>query len=201
MHIEYFFDCSSPWTYLSFSRICKLLARYEFELKLRPILVGGIFNTLNPSVYETRDRPVAAKQRYYSKDLADWARYEGISIGSPPVFPVNSVKVMRGCFVAEEAGLAVPYIESCFRRYWSKLEDISDNRVISSILAEVGLNETRFFESINKADYKQKLRRNTDELMSRGGFGSPTFFIDQTDMYFGNDRLQLIELKLKGATS
>jgi 2-hydroxychromene-2-carboxylate isomerase len=201
VHIEYFFDCSSPWTYLSFSRICKLLARYEFELKLRPILVGGIFNTINPSVYETREHPVMAKQRYYSKDLADWARYEGISIGSPPVFPVNSVKVMRGCFVAEEAGLAVPYIESCFRRYWSELEDISDNRVISSILAEVGLNETRFFESINKADYKQKLRRNTDELMSRGGFGSPTFFIDQTDMYFGNDRLQLIELKLKGATS
>ena len=87
MHIEYFFDCSSPWTYLSFSRICKLLARYEFELKLRPILVGGIFNTINPSVYDTRDHPVAVKQRYYSKDLADWARYEGISIGSPPVFP------------------------------------------------------------------------------------------------------------------
>ncbi len=81
------------------------------------------------------------------------------------------------------------------------MTDISDNRVIGSILAEVGLNETRFFESINKADYKQKLRRNTDELMPRGGFGSPTFFIDDTDMYFGNDRLQLIELKLKGATS
>ena len=197
MHIEYFFDCSSPWTYLSFSRICKLLARYEFELKLRPILVGGIFNTINPSVYETRDHPIAAKEHYYSKDLADWAQYEGISIGSPPIFPVNSVKVMRGCFVAEEAGLAVPYIESCFRRYWSELEDISDDKVIAAILAEVGLNETRFFESINKADCKQKLRRNTDELIARGGFGSPTFFINDTDMYFGNDRLTLIELKLK----
>ena len=104
---------------------------------------------------------------------------------------------MRGCFVAEEAGLAVPYIETCFRRYWSELEDISDDRVIGTILAEVGLNETRFFEAISKADYKQKLRRNTDELIARGGFGSPTFFINDTDMYFGNDRLTLIELKLK----
>ena len=37
---------------------------------------------------------------------------------------------------------------------------------------------------------------NTQELMDRGGFGSPTFFIDETDMYFGNDRIQLIEEKL-----
>ena len=26
----------------------------------------------------------------------------------------------------------------------------------------------------------------------RGGFGSPTIFVDKTDMYFGNDRLPLI---------
>ena len=25
-----------------------------------------------------------------------------------------------------------------------------------------------------------------------GGFGSPTIFLDKTDMYFGNDRLPLI---------
>ena len=28
--------------------------------------------------------------------------------------------------------------------------------------------------------------------MARGGFGSPTIFVDKTDMYFGNDRLPLI---------
>ena len=28
--------------------------------------------------------------------------------------------------------------------------------------------------------------------MARGGFGSPTIFIDKSDMYFGNDRLPLV---------
>ena len=197
--IEYFFDCSSPWTYLSFVRVCKLLARYSFDLTLRPILVGGIFNTINPSVYEARDHPVPAKENYYDKDLADWAEYEGIIIGSPSVFPVNSVKAMRGCFVAEEAGLALPYIEACFRRYWRDLEDISDDRVLGSILEEVGLNATEFFETIGTDPYKNKLRQNTEELICRGGFGSPTFFLNGSDMYFGNDRLMLIERKLKEA--
>ena len=41
------------------------------------------------------------------------------------------------------------------------------------------------------------LRRNTDELIERGGFGSPTLFINRDDMYFGNDRLPLVEHRLK----
>jgi 2-hydroxychromene-2-carboxylate isomerase len=28
--------------------------------------------------------------------------------------------------------------------------------------------------------------------MARGGFGSPTIFVNKTDMYFGNDRMPVI---------
>ena len=33
---------------------------------------------------------------------------------------------------------------------------------------------------------------NTDELIERGGFGQPTFFYKEK-MFFGNDRLHLLE--------
>ena len=59
------------------------------------------------------------------------------------------------------------------------------------------LDEADFFERISSDVYKQKLRANTEELVERGGFGSPTIFIDSEDMYFGNDRLELVEHKLK----
>ena len=39
---------------------------------------------------------------------------------------------------------------------------------------------------------KEQLKANTDELIQRGGFGSPTIFVNGNDMYFGNDRLQLV---------
>ena len=45
---------------------------------------------------------------------------------------------------------------------------------------------------------KDQLRKNTDNLMERGGFGSPTIFINEIDMYFGNDRLQLVKEKILG---
>ena len=59
--IEFFFDCSSPWTYLAFHNIQPLAEEFGVEISWRPILVGGIFNTINPSVYESREKPVPAK--------------------------------------------------------------------------------------------------------------------------------------------
>ena len=32
----------------------------------------------------------------------------------------------------------------------------------------------------------------------RGGFGSPTMFLDGGDMYFGNDRIPLVVAKVEG---
>lgn len=197
MHqVEFFFDCSSPWTYLGFESIIKLQSQKHFEIVWRPILVGGVFNSVNPSVYENRAKPIPAKARYYQKDLADWARHVGISIGQPPVFPVNSVKVMRGAFVALEQDCLVPYARAVFRAYWTDLDDISQDGVIRPILAGVGLPADDYFARIAQADVKDQLRANTDELMQRGGFGSPTMFLDGDDMYFGNDRLPLLEGRL-----
>ena len=191
--LEFFFDCSSPWTYLAFHQIEGVASRTGAELIWRPILVGGIFNTINPTVYEQRSNPVPVKARYYAKDLQDWARHAGIAIGSPAVFPVNSVKAMRGCLVAEEAGCLPAFARAVFEQYWGAGEDISQTPVLEGIVRKVGLEPAAFFERIALPEIKQKLRDNTEELAQRGGFGSPTMFVDGDDMYFGNDRLILVE--------
>ena len=197
MHtIEFFFDCSSPWTYLAFESIQPLAAREDVELIWKPILVGGIFNTVNQSVYENRAKPVPAKARYYQKDLQDWAAHVGVTIGQPPVFPVNSVKVMRGALVAMEEEVLVPYARRAFERYWGELADISLDEEVAGIARAAGLDPETFFQKIGDQAYKDRLKANTDECMARGGFGSPTLFLDRDDMYFGNDRLVLIESKL-----
>ena len=196
MQVEYFFDCSSPWTYLSYTRIEDICARHEADLIWRPFLVGGVFNTVNPSVYEQRSKPVPVKARYYQKDLQDWASYQGIIIGSPKVFPVNSVKAMRGAFVAMEEGLVSEYAAAVFKAYWTDLQDISQDDILTGVVKEVGLDVDEFYGKITSQEYKDMLRSNTDELIERGGFGSPSFFVDGADMYFGNDRLLLVEAKL-----
>jgi 2-hydroxychromene-2-carboxylate isomerase len=195
--LEFFFDCSSPWTYLAFHAVGPLAAEEGAELEWRPFLVGGVFNTINPSVYELRANPIPAKWRYHAKDLEDWARLYGLEIGWPAVFPVNSVKAMRGCLVAERKGLLPEFARAVFESYWGALEDISQDAVIEKIASRVGIEPRELFAGIAEPDVKARLRANTDELIARGGFGSPTVFVDGDDMYFGNDRLPLVRAALR----
>ena len=64
--------------------------------------------------------------------------------------------------------------------------------MLSDICKGVGIDPQKFFAGIGDQAIKDQLKANTEEVMARGGFGSPTIFIDKTDMYFGNDRLPLI---------
>ncbi len=195
--LEFFFDCSSPWTYLAFHRIEALAEAAGAELVWKPILVGGVFNAVNQSVYAQRADPVPAKARYYAKDLRDCARHAGLELGTPSVFPVNSVKAMRGCLVAQEAGRLPAFARRVFERYWQEGADISDPQVLRGIAEETGLDPDALEERIASPEIKAKLRANTDELIARGGFGSPTMFVDGDDLYFGQDRLELVRAALE----
>ena len=95
MKLELFFDCSSPWAYLGFEMAQPLVAELGFDLVLRPVLVGAVFNAANGSVYHMREH-VPAKFAWIAKDMADWSRSTGFKIDfPPPVFPVNSAKAMH----------------------------------------------------------------------------------------------------------
>lgn len=190
--IEFFFDCSSPWTYLAWHNIQPIAKEFDTPISWRPILVGGIFNTVNPSVYAQRDKPVPLKARYMKKDLADWARSAGLAIKMPPtVFPVNSVKAMRGCIWLGNEKM-VPFARAVFEAYWGDDKDISQDAVLSGICSKLGIDPVKFLAGIGDQAIKDQLKANTEEVMARGGFGSPTIYLDKTDMYFGNDRLPLI---------
>jgi 2-hydroxychromene-2-carboxylate isomerase len=192
IEFEFFFDCSSPWTYLGFVNVQPVAAEFGVDIQWKPILVGGIFNAVNDSVYRNRENPVPAKAKYSRKDLYDWARVTGIEINWPSIFPVNSVKAMRGCLVAAESGRLVPFAARVFHAYWGEDRDIADDAVLAEIVAQTGLDRAAFFDGIARQEVKDRLKANTQEVIDRGGFGSPTMFVNRTDMYFGNDRLPLV---------
>ncbi len=191
--VEFFFDCSSPWTYLGFENIIRAAAEDGFDIDWKPILVGGVFNDANPSVYQRRDNPVPSKEAYQAKDLKDWADYTGLTIvWQPTVFPVNSVKAMRGCIAAGRQGKMIEHARTVFEAYWSEDQDISQEDVLGDICDRVGLDRDDYFAALADPVIKDQLKANTAALVERGGFGSPTYFVGGTDMYFGNDRLPLI---------
>lgn len=196
--LEFFFDISSPWTYLAFHNIQPMAQELGATIRWRPFMVGGVFNTVNPSVYESRSKPVPAKLAYLGKSLTDWARWSGLQVKFPPsVFPVNSVKVMRGCLVADEQGRLPAFARAAFEAYWQDDQDISQDEVVLQICARAGLDGPALLQAIAAPAIKDALRANTDDLIARGGFGSPTVFVGGDDMYFGNDHLPLVRAALE----
>ena len=201
--IEFFVDCSSPWTYLAFRNLQSLAKRLEVPIAWRPVLVGGIFNAVNPGVYAAREDWNSAKNRYILKDVQDCANAVGVEMHFPPkIFPVNSVKAMRACLWIAQDPVAQfklqDFIEAVFAAYFSRQEDISSDEVLARICAAVGIDAQSCLAGMTLPHIKEQLKANTDEAMKRGAFGSPTFFIGD-DMYFGNDRLPLVEAAVQRA--
>lgn len=193
---EMFFDCSSPWTWLGFERAFSLSRRTGVALRARPILVGGVFNAVNDDVYRQRAQPNPVKARWHRKDMADWARLVGIEINWPSVFPVNSAMAMRACLHADASGALEPFARAVFTAYWRDGRDISQEAEVAACAEAAGLDSAATLAAARSDAAKAALRANVDELIARGGFGSPTFFINGDDMYFGNDRMELIAAAL-----
>jgi 2-hydroxychromene-2-carboxylate isomerase len=102
---------------------------------------------------------------------------------------------MRGCIWLGKD--MVPYARAVFEAYWGADKDISKDEVLTEICSKVGVDPQKFFAGIGEQPIKDQLKANTDEVMARGGFGSPTIFLDKTDMCFGNDRMPLIREALQ----
>ena len=196
--VEFFFDCSSPWTYLGFEALVAAAHEDGIAICFRPFLVGGVFNTVNKSVYQQREAVTSPKSLYFWKDLHDWINRSGLAIKwRPSIFPINSARAMRACLIAADAGVCEVFARRVFALYWGEDRDIADPAVLAEACAAAGLNAAETLAAADSPELKTRLRANTDEVIARGGFGTPTFFVGGTDMYFGQDRIGLVREALR----
>lgn len=184
--VDFFYDIVSPYSYVAAKRIHELdgLA----TVRWRPCLLGGIFKaTGNTGPAFT----VPAKMPYMFKDLTRLAAYYGFPMTVPKSFPANTITVQRVLCAADEA--QVPALSmKLFDMYWGQGIDVSDNITLNTLVGEALMAKAVTDE------VKARLRANTDAVVAAGGFGAPTFLLDD-ELYFGEDRLFLLMDRLKKA--
>ena len=133
---------------------------------------------------------------YYNQDLKMRAKARNVQINWPSIFPINSVKAMRGALFFKNQEQISDYALKIFKAYWTDGKDISKDNVISQICEDLNVDSNGFINFINQETTKSALKENTQDLIDRGGFGPPTYFF-KNSMFFGNDRIQLLEEQLK----
>ena len=197
--LEFFFDLSSPWTYLAFTNVHPVIASTGAAATFRPVLVGGIFNAVNPSVYAAREQADSRKLVHSWKVLKDWARLVGVPMNFPSRWhPAKSIHAMRFCCAIEEDQDAlVRFAAAAFASYFGAQQNLDDPDVLEAVANAAGLDGAAIRAASATDAVKARLRANTEEVIARGGYGSPTIFVDTADMYFGNDQLPLVEAALQ----
>jgi 2-hydroxychromene-2-carboxylate isomerase len=133
------------------------------------------------------------------KVLKDWARLAGVPMNFPSRWhPAKSIHAMRFCCALEEDQDAlVRFAGAAFASYFDRQENLDDPGVLEAAANVVGLDGAAIRAASTSDAVKARLRANTEEVIARGGYGSPMIFVDDTDMYFGNDQLPLVEAALK----
>lgn len=196
--VEFFYDLSSPWTYIAFHNVDALIARTGVSVALRPILVGGVFNAVNPSVYAAREAVDNPKLKHSWRVMRDWAKLAGIEMNFPSIYhPAKSINAMRmACSLASDQMALKTFSKAAFESYFGAQENLDDPDVLVAVANKAGLDGEAMRVASQTDAVKALLRANTDEVIARGGYGSPTIFVDTDKMYFGNDQLSLVEFAL-----
>jgi len=187
--IEGFFDCSCVWAWLAFEHAGWFAEQAGVAIRWRPVLAKDVFAQVNRAVHWPLPE---AKQAYYAKDLPLWADYLGLALADDLPEPEDMIPCMLACVAAGRWGRLEAFAGGAMAGAFTHGRDLGDRAVLSKIWSEAGLPPATFEEGLAWPDIAAELAANTRELMERGGFGVPTFFLGDA-MFFGNDSLPLLE--------
>jgi 2-hydroxychromene-2-carboxylate isomerase len=188
--IEFYFDFSSPYSYLASEQIEPLAARHGRAIDFKPVLLGAVFRV-------SGQRPlteIPIKGDYSRRDFARSARFAGIPFCMPEPFPIGTVQAARACLVLQSTApqRAVAFIHGAFRAYFAQGRNISDGEILRQVLTECGADGDAVLDAATHPDVKERLKTAVDDAMARGVFGAPYFVIDG-EPFWGNDRLPQVE--------
>jgi 2-hydroxychromene-2-carboxylate isomerase len=189
--IEFYFDFSSPYSYIASERIEALAARTARPLEWRPILLGAVFKSTGGAPLTEARGP---KARYSLRDFARSAAFAGVPYRQPTAFPIGSVTAARLVVWLQQqrSPRLAAYIHAVFRAFFVDDRNIGEATVALDIAQALGIDAAEAAAGVQDDAVKTALREQVDEAIRRGVFGAPTIFVGD-EMFWGHDRLDQVE--------
>ena len=150
-----------------------------------PILLGGLHNLhkITPPAF------IPSKARFMIRDCKMVAEKKNIKFKFNSYFPIKSLNLMRGVFIAEEDDIKSFYIDNIFDAIWRDGLNMNDQNIIDKVLKNLNINPKTFMLRCMTQINKEKLKNYTQEAFDKGIFGAPTFYV-KNKIFWGQDRLE-----------
>jgi 2-hydroxychromene-2-carboxylate isomerase len=188
--LEFIFDYSSPYAYFGSLRVEPVAARHGLDLIWTPIVLGGVFQVLGT-------KPLVdlspAREKYTLEDLQNLADFYQVPYKPRTAFIVRSVLALRATLQIPQGPERARAAHALFHAAWGQDADLGDAAVVTRVLANAGFDGAKLVEGTQQQSIKDELKRNTDQAIARGVFGTPTYIVEGGKMFWGHDRLDLVD--------
>ncbi len=193
--IDYFLALQSPYVYLAGTRPAEIAARHGATLVYKPLDVTQLFPRTGGKVRAERH---PSRNDYSAMDRARQARKQGLPFDPQPMFAASNPAPAAYAVIAAQAagGGDLPgLVAALSRAMWAEARDISDDDTLRPLLVAHGFDASVADRGMLMA--AETYAANLEEAVSRGVFGVPFFLVD-TEKFWGQDRLDDLDLYLAG---
>ena len=182
---DFYFDFISPYSFFAHKEIIKIEKKNSIKIRYKPILLGGLHNLHGIKAPAF----IPAKAKHMIRDCKLIAEKNHVVFKFNSYFPIKSLNLMRGVFVAEEDNFKSYYIESIFNSIWQDGLNMNDENVVQKFLKNLNINPKTFILRSTSSSIKDLLRKRTGEAYDKGIFGAPSFVVNNK-IFWGQDRIE-----------
>jgi 2-hydroxychromene-2-carboxylate isomerase len=188
--ITFYFDFTSPYSYLAAEQIAPLAARHKRDVLWRPILLGGIFKATGTPPLP--DSPL--KWRYVQREVARMARRINVPFVLPEPFPFLALAASRAFYWLEatDPKRTAPFARAVFRGAFAEGRDMSLPIAVAAVAETVDVDDEALMETLDDRRWKDRFRAETDQALARGVFGVP-FCLIGDEPFWGVEKLPEID--------
>ncbi|MEC9374828.1 MAG: DsbA family protein [Pseudomonadota bacterium] len=195
IEIECYLDFSCPWSYIGLLRLHDVALRNAAKIKIKPISLNTLLDTENPRLIHSRWAENPNKSAWEQKDLQLWAELWGIVIKFHEMWPFDAKNCAVAWLIASNETDPIKFATTLFEAHFRRGENLSDTDVLINIATKNSLDRNSFVDKLTDQALHKQIDGYTEELIRRGGFGTPSMFLDN-QLYFGNDRVSLLEWRI-----
>ena len=192
--IDYYLSLNSPWTYLGSRRLEEMAARHGAEVRVKPIDFSVIFPKTGGLPLPKR---APARQAYRLTELERWRTHLQMPLNLHPAHFPAPEKLAAGVVIAAgDAGAdALALAHAILRAVWAEDGNIAEPETLGRIAEACGLAD---LDLVAKAETEIVVTKHgalTEEALSRGVFGAPTY-VYRDELFWGQDRLAFLDRAL-----
>jgi 2-hydroxychromene-2-carboxylate isomerase len=199
--VDYYFAPQSPWTYLGHARFAAMARAAGAAIRVLPVDLGGKVFPISGGLPLPKRAP--QRQAYRLVELKRYSDYLQMPLNpQPKYFPVNgddAACLIIAVDLHDGSAAAMKLTGAVLAACWAQERNIADEKVLAELLTEQGLDAKRLEQAYSQAA-RERYEAYTQQAISAGVFGAPSYVVDG-EIFWGQDRLDFVERKLKSLTT